>query len=579
MTRSEKLLRWILVPIVLLVAAFGWGVGHAQAGPFTKYGPVAGIQKSTGLTYVNTAAASADVVSLWAGSCSVSNFLRGDGTCAIPAGTGVTSVGASFAGSWYTVTGSPVTSTGTLAFGLTTGLTANSFLATPNATTGALSLRTIGNGDLPVVTVVKGGSGLATLTANSVLIGEGTSNINQVLLGADTVLRGTASADPVAAAVPNCGSSTTALNYNTTTHAFGCQTITSGGTGTVTNVATGTGLSGGPITSTGTLTVDQSFSPTWTGTQTFSTAPVLNAGFTGGTAVNASVTGNLSNGNTGGSAAALFTLTNNLGTDFAISLNGGSSTFTACGNCLNTGDTVTIRAGGSSGAISLATINSERVRIANDGRVSINAATADSSLVVSAVAGHYGTVMTAPNTASQSLGLNIVAGTNSSDFSLDIQNAGGSATRLLLLTGAGVLSAAANYSSIGAVSTTAAGVFTTSSDLRLKNVVGPATAGLKEVLKLKPIRYRWTQASGLDDPNHTVYSGFGAQDVLPLIPDAVGLNPNGYYSLSDRPITAALVNAVQSQQREISILEGIIACMAAYLALSFVVHNWKPRRV
>jgi hypothetical protein len=57
-------------------------------------------------------------------------------------------------------------------------------------------------------------------------------------MGADTVLRGTASADPVAAAVPNCGSSSQALNYNTTTHAFGCQSITGTATpgGATTNV-------------------------------------------------------------------------------------------------------------------------------------------------------------------------------------------------------------------------------------------------------------------------------------------------------------------------------------------------------
>jgi hypothetical protein len=80
------------------------------------------------------------------------------------------------------------------------------------------------------VTVAQGGTGLATLTANGVLLGEGTSNISPLVMGADTVLRGTASADPVAAAVPNCGSSTTALNYSTSTHAFGCQTISVTGT-------------------------------------------------------------------------------------------------------------------------------------------------------------------------------------------------------------------------------------------------------------------------------------------------------------------------------------------------------------
>lgn len=292
---------------------------------FTKYGPVAGIQKSTGVTFQNTAAVALDISGLFCGSSSTT-FLRADGTCAVPAGSGVSSI----------TVPAPLTATGctggACSISWTGAQTANLFLATPNGTTGATALRAIVGADIPptnlgstanggvasasillgtnggtsngffsvtgptttlrtftfpnasatvlttnaAVTVAQGGTGVATLTTHGVLLGEGTSNVSAVAaMAADTVLMGVASADPAAVAVNNCGSSTTALSYSTSTHTFGCQTISTGGTGTVTNVATGTGLTGGPITTTGTLSVDQTASLSWTGTETFNTNQTL----------------------------------------------------------------------------------------------------------------------------------------------------------------------------------------------------------------------------------------------------------------------------------------------------------------
>lgn len=77
----------------------------------------------------------------------------------------VLSVAFSTNASFLTVTGSPVTGSGTLTANLTTGLTANQVLATPNGSTGTVSLRALVNGDLPVVDATHGGTGIAFLPA------------------------------------------------------------------------------------------------------------------------------------------------------------------------------------------------------------------------------------------------------------------------------------------------------------------------------------------------------------------------------------------------------------------------------
>src|SRR5580692_1903724 len=51
------------------------------------------------------------------------------------------------------------------------------------------------NAPLPI-SVANGGTGLATLTAHGILIGEGTSNITPIVLTAGQILIGTTSGDP-----------------------------------------------------------------------------------------------------------------------------------------------------------------------------------------------------------------------------------------------------------------------------------------------------------------------------------------------------------------------------------------------
>lgn len=248
----------------------------AYAGTFNLFSPASGILVGNPSTYVTTAATSSNVRGLWTGTCDASTYLRGDGSCQAPPGTGggtVNSVGQTVPAG-FAVSGSPVTTTGTLAITYATGQTANSFLATPDGSTGALSLRTVVSGDLPPINlastaaggitgtlgVAHGGTGATSLTDHGVLLGSGTGAVTPMaVLADDELIVGATGADPIAVGLVDCGSSTSALAYDTTTHAFSCQTI-SAGTGTVTSVAATVpsvfSITGSPVTTTGTLAID-----------------------------------------------------------------------------------------------------------------------------------------------------------------------------------------------------------------------------------------------------------------------------------------------------------------------------------
>lgn len=95
----------------------------------------------------------------------------------------------------------------------------------------------------------------------------------------------------------------------------------------------------------------------------------------------------------------------------------------------------------------------------------------------------------------------------------------------------------------GAITSDASGNLTAVSDARKKDIAADFTRGLKEILQLNPKTYHWKKDSGLDPS--TLNAGFIAQEVLPIIPEAIGQGPDGFYTFADRPITAALVNATK----------------------------------
>jgi hypothetical protein len=131
------------------------------------------------------------------------------------------------------------------------------------------------------------------------------------------------------------------------------------------------------------------------------------------------------------------------------------------------------------------------------------------------------------------------------------------------LTGAGSTTKMILYSSssqfrlystgAGTMTTDGAGNIVISSDATLKNIKGDFTRGLAAVRAISPKLYSWNEESGNETDG--IYAGFIAQDILVHIPEAIGRMPSGKLTLQDRPLIAALVNAVKEMANEIDDLK------------------------
>ena len=153
-----------------------------------------------------------------------------------------------------------------------------------------------------------------------------------------------------------------------------------------------------------------------------------------------------------------------------------------------------------------------------------------------------------------------------------IQFAIGGAERMRIATAGGIRF---NAYGAGTLVTDSSGNVTASSDASLKTVTGTFTRGLADVLKLTPRTYHWNEKSGMDTEDENV--GFIAQEVLESIPEAVGqyrtseVEVDGkkikkrekaeLLTLSDRPLIAALVNAVRELNEKNTALEARVAAL------------------
>jgi hypothetical protein len=102
--------------------------------------------------------------------------------------------------------------------------------------------------------------------------------------------------------------------------------------------------------------------------------------------------------------------------------------------------------------------------------------------------------------------------------------------------------------------------FTAVSDERLKDFT-PYRGGLSEILAITPIKYRWNETgqkwTGLGGDKD--YIGFSANNVQKAIPEAIQgtEGEEKYLSFDDRPVIAALVNAVKELTARVKELESL----------------------
>ena len=188
----------------------------------------------------------------------------------------------------------------------------------------------------------------------------------------------------------------------------------------------------------------------------------------------------------------------------------------------------------------LMTNNTERMRITSGGDVGIGV-TSTSSYKLFVAGGQYGTYLKGGDLGTGSRALSVVKADNTDAFYVR-----GDGATFVTNLGTGLV-----YSNGGALTST------NPSDSRLKDDITDLQYGLNEILQLRPVSYNWKD----DKINQGKQFGFIAQEVQEVMPELVkefeteegerlGLDKEGIY--------AALVNAIQEQQKQIEELKTLI---------------------
>lgn len=499
--------------------------GAVLADRFPLFGSSTGILKGSATSFQTTPATSADVIALWSGTCNSGTILDGAGACVSPGSGGlgtVTSVQGVGTGI-FSFTGGPITTAGSLTLvqtGTSGGIpyfSAGGTLSSSAALTanrivlgGGAGVTPASLGSLGTTTTVLHGNAAGAPTFGAVSL---TADVSGTLPVANGGTNLTAAADDNAMvgngttwetkALTSCSAATSAVTYNTTTNAFGCNTI----------------ASGSPAGSTGQLQYNNAsaFAAT-TGVQWSATA--ISSAFPGLVIGTGAVAGGLAGA--AGAEVQVVAGSNSSGAGKQLSLSGGDASGAG-----NSGGQVEVSAGHPA--------NGDGGRVYLRGAAGVGTSRAGGSVLLESAAG--------------------AGGGNAGDIIATTGGSGGLAR--ITLTGSQSASTGVRFNGYGAgsLSTDSSGNVTSSSDARMKRDIREFDRGLEVVMNLHPVQFGWAPETGLDQTKDD-YTGFTAQDVEAVLPEAVGYDGNGMRSVADRAIIAALVNAIKQQDARIRELES-----------------------
>ena len=92
--------------------------------------------------------------------------------------------------------------------------------------------------------------------------------------------------------------------------------------------------------------------------------------------------------------------------------------------------------------------------------------------------------------------------------------------------------------------------WTTTSDIRLKDVEGRFEYGLNELMKINTYRFRYKKDNPLNLPSDRPFQGLMAQELQKIIPEAVTKQADGYFTVNSDPVFWTMLNAIKDLKNE-----------------------------
>ena len=96
------------------------------------------------------------------------------------------------------------------------------------------------------------------------------------------------------------------------------------------------------------------------------------------------------------------------------------------------------------------------------------------------------------------------------------------------------------------------------SDERLKDTLSVFKPGIKELLQLKPVNFRYKKDNPVGSDSEVDHVGFLAQNVVTSFPESEKMFKSGFIGYDPKYIECALVNAVQQLAKKVTKLSNKI---------------------